>query len=134
MAGKYDRQAATAFRIIKDKGEAVVWAGERFAVTADAATPWLETSGVAFQEEANIAFFPLDRQWSELIRYLKGTEVVTGSVYGIMPPHAFIDTLTDVEKLRCVVTRQDGAKFMPLTIEPLKINEQTILYTIEFRK
>jgi len=126
--GVYDRQIATALRVIREKGEACTWTAKA-APTTDPATPWLPVAGVAVAyTNTPIAFFPLSRQWSELLRYLKGTEVVTGSLYGLMPAVAFAPQLTDI------ITRTDGSKLAPITIDPLAPNGEIILYTIEFRK
>jgi hypothetical protein len=124
----YSRQIATALRIIKAKGERCLWAS-RSAPTADPDKPWLSTPGTEVTyPDTPLVFFPLSRLWSDLLGYTKGTEVVSGSTYGIMPAVSFSPQLTDI------VTRTDGSTLAPLSIEPLAPNGEVILYTIEFRK
>lgn len=124
----YASQIAMALRMIKAKGEACLWASLT-APTPDPDQPWLMTPGTLIEYTGTpILFLPLSRQWAEFIRYIKGTDVVTGSVYGLMGAVAFTPKLTDV------VTRNDGTKLNTLSIDALSPNGEIILYTIEFTK
>jgi len=126
--GVYDRQIATALRMIREKGELCVWASSTQAEANDS-EPWNGTPSESVPyEDTPIVFFPLNQQWSELIRYLRGTEVQSGSLYGIMPQVEFSPQLTDS------VTRSDGSVLRPLAIDPLSPNGEIILYTIRFNK
>lgn len=126
--GVYDRQIATAQRIIKAKGEACVWASQIPPTTPDPDKPWLITPGAPVEyPDVAIAFFPLERQFSELIRYLKGTDIVGGSLYGLMGAVDFVPQITDT------VVRKDGTRLSIASIDPLAPNGEKILYTIEFK-
>ena len=129
--GEYDRAIASAKRVIAKKGEACKWHVTAPAVVADSDTPWIETvDGAAPVVHADtfIALFPLSRQFSELIRYLRGTEIVTGSLYGLMSAQSFTPAIADI------VERKDGTKLGIVSIDPLAPNGDVILYTIEFKK
>ncbi len=128
--GTYDSQIATAQRIIAAKGEACVWTPAVPGEAASSDTPWITppdtVDPIVTYTGVPIAFFPLSRQFSQLLHYLKGSEVKVGSLYGLMPAVAFTPDLQDI------VTRTDGTKLGITAIDPLSPNGEVILYTIEF--
>jgi hypothetical protein len=129
--GVYDRQIESAQRIILEKGEVCEWHVAATAVVADAEEPWNQTvddEADAVAHAPSIAFFPLSRQFSQLLRYLKGTEVVTGSLYGLMGAVDFTPKLTGI------VERGDGTKLGITAIDPFSPNGEVIFYTIEFKQ
>lgn len=126
--GVYDRAIASAQRIIRAKGDACVW---HPAVTPEAETdtPWIETEpeGDVVTHAVSIAIFPVDRRYAEMIRYMKDSEVVVGSLYGLMGEVAFTPSIEDI------VVRSSGQKLAIVSISPLAPNGDVILYTIEFK-
>lgn len=128
--GVYDGPIANAKRIIQAKGEACKWHDAVPASTPDTATPWIVAAAppAVVHDPVFIAFFPLDRRFAQLIRFLKGSDIVVGSLYGIMGAQPFTPVITGI------VERKDGSKLNITAIDPLAPNGDTILYTVEFAK
>jgi len=122
--GQFDRQIETAKRLIAKNGQSIVW--RKLGVgMPDPLMPWKLTADTHDDYTATICFLPIGRVGQELIRYLKGTEVTTGSVRGIMRAVDFEPTANDV-------VIRDGKTLRIKSIDPLSPNGQIILYTIEF--
>jgi len=122
--GQFDRQIETAKRFIAKNGQSVTW--RKLGVdTPDPSTPWKPAADTPDDHMATICFLPPGRVGQELIRYLKGTEVTTGSVQGLMSAVDFEPTANDV-------VIRDGKNLRIKSIDPLSPNGQIILYTIEF--
>ena len=127
--GAYDSQIATAKRLIAAKGELCLWAASAPATAADPDQPWLTVAGAApAPVEVRIVMLPASRQYRELLRFLKGTEVVGGGAYGLMAAVSFDPAKTGI------VTRKNGTKLSIESIDLLAPNGDPILYTIEFAK
>lgn len=122
--GQFDRQIETAKRLIAKNGQTVTW--RKVGVdTPDPSKPWKPAADTSTDTDVVVCFLPPGRVGQELIRYLKGTEVTTGSVQGLMSAVSFEPTANDV------VVR-DGKTLRIKSIDPLSPNGQIILYTIEF--
>jgi len=122
--GQFDRQIETAKRLIAKNGQTVTWRKLGVA-TPDPSTPWKPAADTPEDHSPKICFLPPGRVGQELIRYLKGTEVTTGSVQGLMSAVDFEPTANDV-------VIRDGKTLRIKSIDPLSPNGQIILYTIEF--
>lgn len=124
---RFDRQIATANKLIQKNGQLVVWKSVTTGAPADAAMPWKPTVAVDPQHDAYICFLPINRQMTQLFNYLRGTnDIPTGSVMGLMAGNvAFAPKLKDV-------VMRDGDTLRIKSIDLLSPNGQKILYTIEF--
>lgn len=124
----YARQIAAALRQISAKGELVTWRIPAVPTVADPTQPWIVTNGAAAVDKpVSILFLPLNRQSSQLIQYLTGTEVVVGEVYGLMGAVDFVPELTGT------VIRTSGKVLAIQSIDPLSPNGEVILYTVVFK-
>jgi hypothetical protein len=123
--GVYDRQIATALRLIAAKGQAVTWQSIDNGAPADASKPWLPADAVPVEHPVSILFLPDTRSGFEWLAYLQGTEVPQGRMIGLMGAVDFTPSIRDL------VVR-DGKPIRPLNITPLNPNGETILYTIGF--
>ena len=122
--GQFDRAIETAKRLIAKNGQTVTWR-KLGSTTPDPSTPWKPAADSPTDHTAKIVFLPPGRIGQELIRYLKGTEVTTGSVQGLMSAVDFEPSANDV-------VIRDGNTLRIKSIDLLSPNGQIILYTLEF--
>lgn len=124
--GVFDRQIATAKRLIEKNGQTINWV-QRPAGTVDPDTPWLPTVGVPVTYTPRIVFLPRSRLNYQLIRALNpnAPEVPGGTLYGLMAQVSFTPSKDDV------VVRA-GVEYRMIGIDPLSPNGEIILYTIDF--
>lgn len=125
--GQYDRQIATAKRLIAKYGQSVTWRQIRNGAINNAATPWKPSASEVTEKTAQIAFFPYTTENKQLLRHLLGTEVPVGSLTGYMPSVDFEPALKDT------VVR-DNKVLSIKSIDPISPNGQIILYTIQFEQ
>lgn len=124
--GRFDRQIATAKAAIKKNGELCTWRAPTAATPEVGEKPWKPVADTPTDyEDISILFLPAGTI-NALVRFLKGTEVPTGSTSALMGAVAFVPSAKDV------VIRSDGSELRIKSIDPLKPNGQIILYTIEF--
>jgi len=121
---QFDRQIATALRLIKKNGQKVQWRKEAASIP-DPLKPWLPVGTSPIIYEPFIVFLSLDLQGKEFLFSLNGSEAVTGAYYGLMGNVSFEPNTLDI------VTR-DGIKLDINSIDLLSPNGQKILYTIIF--
>jgi len=125
--GQFDRQIETAKRLIAKNGQTVIWR-KPAVTTPDVLKPWKPAAATPTDyNDVKICFLPPGRVGQELVRYLKGTEVTTGSVQGLMSAVAFEPSANDI-------VIRDGKTLIIKSIDPLSPNGQIILYTIEFEE
>lgn len=125
--GTYDRQVATAQRLIAKYGQQVLWQQEA-AQVSDPDKPW-QTSldGDLAQYPVTIVFLsPKGGNFKADLAFLKGTDVIVGGVRGLMGAVSGF-TPQAIDKVI-----RDGAKLAIKSIDMLHPNGQVILYTIEF--
>lgn len=122
--GRFDRQIATALKLIKKNGQTVTWRNIP-PTTPDPVKPWLPVGGIPVDHSPLICFLPLDLQGKEFIASLGGTEAVTGTFYGLMGNVDFNPLVTDI-------VFRDGVALDIESIDLLSPNGQKILYTIIF--
>lgn len=126
--GVYDRQRATATRLIAKYGERCTWTNTT-GVKTDDNTPWLGGEIVKADHSVNIAFFTSNSQIEHLIQAMAGTSIPHGETIGYMATVSFSPSIADV------VTRSNGEQYRVKSIDPLRPNgEATILYTLEFEQ
>ena len=121
---QFDRQIASALRLIKKNGQKVQWLKE-IANIPDPLKPWLPVGTTPIVYEPFIVFFPLDLQGKEFLFSLNGSEAVTGTYYGLMGNVNFEPNTSDI------IVR-DGIILDINSIDLLSPNGQKILYTIVF--
>lgn len=122
---RFDRQIATALRLIAKNGQVVTWQSVENAASVDPDQPWKPSGTTTTERTATICFLPINREGRETIAYLKGSGVATGSVYGLMGNVNFTPTAKDV-------VLRDGVEMRIENVDLLSPNGQKILYTIEF--
>lgn len=128
--GVFDRQTATALRLIDRYGAAVTW---RKFITPDDDNPADPTDPAEEDHPVKIAFFTNNElSLFTTLSSLLGTEVPNGKMYGIMGHVDFIPQLTDL-----IV----GSPFGDLRLlqdnglDELNPNgEGAILYTLRFSR
>jgi len=125
--GQFDRQIATALRLIAKYGQSIIWNSIIDGASVDPLKPWKPTDAASTPHpDIKICFVPTnDTQWRKLLAYLKGTEVPTGKLAGLMGQVPFEPTLKDV-------VDRDGVILRIASLDLLSPNGQKILYTIEF--
>ncbi len=122
--GVYDTQIATAKRLIAAKGQLVTWR-QLPTTLPDSDKPWQPSADMPNDFDAKIVFITMNRMGRELLRFLSGTEVTTGTVRGLMAASSFEPSTKDV-------IFRDNKTLRIISIDPLCPNGETILYTIEF--
>lgn len=123
---RFDRQIAMALRLIKKNGQLVTWRQLRDSIP-DPEKPWETSPQTPIDHSAYIAFFTIDKDQREFIRYLTGTEAKIGDVLGYMGQVNFNPDSKDV-------VIRDGVEYRINNVDLLSPNGQKILYTVEFLK
>lgn len=127
--GVYDRQRASALRIIAAKGETCAWSQTGDSVE-DPDKPWEVPASVpVVYSGIRIAFFPLGANDLEMVKAILKTEVPTGLEMGYMGNVPFEPDLKDL------VIRRDGKKMRIVTYGKIDPNgEGAILYQVVVRE
>lgn len=128
--GVFDRQIASAKRLIDKYGQSVQIKTLAHTIP-NPAKPWESVDVPASPITVKMVFISpsssgeslLGRQ---LLEYLKGTEVVTGQIRGLMAASSLI-----TPKMSDVVLR-DSKELKIKAVDTLAPNGQAILHTIEF--
>ena len=121
---QYDRQIATALRLIAKYGQIATWRQIVDGVP-DPETPWLPVGSAPVDYSPHICFLPLDRDGKEFLMSIGQTEAVSGSMYGLMGNVAFVPNIRDT-------VIRDGVSLEIKSIDLLSPNGQKILYTMIF--
>lgn len=91
--GFYDRQIATARRLIERYGQAATWHSRAPGVGGTAAKP---AAGVPVAHPVHIAFLPLDREYLQTtLGKSDGSDIASGMLTGYMGQVDFQPTLKD---------------------------------------
>jgi hypothetical protein len=117
----YDRQIENAKRLIKAKGQLVIWSQTNIAIGAK---PWLSSIPTSVNHNVSIVFLPQSRTMMEFFRYLKGTDIPIGSMIGLMGAVNFEPKLSDI-----IIRPNDELKIK--SISPLAPNGDIIFYQLE---
>lgn len=127
--GTFDRQIATAKRLITKYGAPMTWRVMVDGAPVDPDMPWKPTEATTTEYPVHIVMLPETRIGYEWVRYLVGTEIPEGSGYGLMYAVPFIPSLKDT------VIAPDGSEMKPSTIDPLQPNlTEIIMYTLRFQQ
>lgn len=120
----YQRQIDSAKRLIKTKGQLVLW--RRF-IDVPTSTKWKPEPPTTEDHNVYITFFPIMSAMKEFLRYIKDSDIPVGTIQGYMAAQTFEPTLRDI-----VIAGSDVYKVKG--IQKLAPNGDTILYIIEFDK
>ena len=123
---QFDRAIKTAQRLIAKNGEKVKWRVIGDVVPTDPNKPWEPGSALPEDKDVTICFLPVDRQTQETFAFIKGTEVLKGSVMGLMGNIPFAPNLKDV-------VIRNGVELRLAHIDVLSPNGQNVLYTMVFQ-
>lgn len=127
--GVFDRQIATAQRLIKKNGRVVYFKVETPGAPVDPAEPWILGPPTVSIHGVSVVFLPQGIQTARFMAAITGTDVVTGKDYGLMGAVNF-----DVEVNQHVY--EDAAATVVLRtirdFDLLSPNGQNILYTMQF--
>lgn len=123
--GVYDRQIATAKRLITKFGQSVTWQQITDGAPGDSSKPWKPGAATTVENTVDIVFLPEDRRDYEFLRALSGTSIPTGNLVGYMAATTFTPTLKDTV-LRG--TEKLGVK----SIDPIAPNGEILLYIVRF--
>lgn len=122
---RFDRQIATALRLIKKNGQLVKW--RQLQRADDPSDPAAVIESNPVDRNVYICFLPVDKDNKEFINYLRGTnEIKMGSLIGLMGQVSFEPDAADV-------VMRDGKPLEIFNIDLLSPNGQKILYTVEFK-
>lgn len=125
--GVYDRQIATAQRLIREKGQSVTWRSVRDGAPGDSSQPWKPGAAVNTDNTVNMVFLPPDRRNSEFLRLLADTELPKGDVLGYMGAVSFTPSLKDI------IIR--GSETYTITsLDHLQPNEESILWIVGLKR
>ena len=118
---RFDRQIATAKKLISKNGQPVTW--RSFAAGANPSQPWKPTAGTSNDTTVEMCFLPATKQTLE---FMGLSEVPVGTVVGLMGLVPFEPSLSDV-------VIREGKELRIEKIDLLSPNGQKILYTVLFK-
>ena len=116
----FSRQIATAKRLIQKNGQLVQWKQTVKAVDDD--KPWEQVETEPDLNDVYICFLSSTDPW---LRYIKGSDVPVGGIYGLMGQVDFDLSIADV-------VIRDGQELRIKEIDSFAPNGEIILNTIEF--
>jgi hypothetical protein len=117
----YARQIANAKRLIKAKGQLVIWAQTD---VMPGTKPWSNGSKTTITNNVSIVFLPQTKTFMEFLRYMKGSDIPVGSMIGLMGSVTFDPKISDI-----IIRPNDELKIK--SISPLAPNGDIIFYQIE---
>lgn len=124
--GVFDRQIATAIRLINKNGELVQWI-DRVATPVDPATPWLPTGEVDTSTDVKIVFLPVGTRFLELLQIAAKSEVPVGSQKGLMAAVGFVPKIDSL-----IIRPSQNRQYKLKSIDTISPNGEIILYKLEF--
>jgi hypothetical protein len=121
---RFDRQIATALRLIQKNGQQVAW--RQSQSQPDPAEPFKVIPAERSEHSPFVCFLPVNKENREVFALLRGTaNVVTGAELGLMGAVDFAPSVKDK-------VIRDGKALDIKSIDVLRPNGRPILYTIEF--
>ena len=124
--GVYDRQRATALRLIAAKGQEVIWQQQ----TATGGTPAKPAATATVEHLVRIVFLPVEREYvGTFLQLIRDTDIPEGYMLGMMGFVPFTPSLKD--------TVLRGAETLHLSqrngVEVINPNgEGAVLYMLRF--
>ena len=125
--GVFDRQVATALRLISEKGQTVTWVKKANPVFADPNKPWIKTDGSDVSYSVKVVFFPIYRDLKENQAVMDYTRREVGAEMCFMGQVSFNPELSDI-------LIRDGVSLIVKNIDTIRPNGEVILHEIEFEK
>lgn len=119
--GVFDRQIATALRLIAKNGAPCSWTKE--TVTNDVSEPWIVDDTDPESFTASLVFLPVDREGFETLRAMRETEIPGGHSLAYMGAVEFVPALNDI-----VTRTSDGEKFRVVFVDKIAPNGDVIVY------
>lgn len=126
--GQFDRQTATATRLIAKNGRKVLWRKQTAGALPDAAKPWKPGTDAEVDYPVTVVFLPEGLQTKAFMQTLLGTDVIAGHDYGLMGAVGFVPTVKDA------LYDLDGVTMLRTveSVDPLAPNGDVIMYTLRF--
>lgn len=126
--GEYDRQIATAKRIIDQKGRECTWRNDVPGAPVDPEKPWLPGPSTTEEHTVKIVFLPDTKNNKEFLQAMSKEPINVGDDYGLLAAVDFHPNL------KSSVWNDDNDVMLRgiKSIEPLAPNGDIILYTIKF--
>lgn len=124
--GEFDRQIATAQRLIRQKGQAVKWRVITNGAPSDPLKPWKPTQSPTVDYAVSICFLPINKETQRTLMLQAKSEVPTSNLMGLMGAVPFAPDMKDV-------VLRDGKELRIEAIDTLAPNGQPILYTVYFK-
>ncbi|AJD83166.1 head-tail joining protein [Paracoccus phage vB_PmaS-R3] len=124
----YERQIATAKRLIAAKGRSCVWSQMGSGTPGDPSKPWKPGEATPDTFPVNIVFLPESQTTLAFLRTLGDTDIAVGEDYGLMPAVDFVPTQ------RAEIYAADGVTLLRnvLRYNVLAPDGDPILYTVHF--
>ena len=125
--GQFDRQIATAQRLIAKNGRKCVWQQLVDGAPADSDKPWLKGKDTTEDHDVTIVFLPAKGANNAFLQALSDTPINVGEDYGLMAAVDFDPTN------RAEIYAEDGTTLLRgvKTVDPLAPNGDIILYTVQ---
>lgn len=124
---QFDRQIATAIRLIKKYGQVIAW--RQTLNEDDIVEPWKEEAPdeVTPDKTPSIVFLYSDNKAEETLGFMVGSDIPNGTLIGYMGSVDFTPSISDI-------VIRDSEVLRIKNINVLSPNGQIILYIIEFAK
>lgn len=123
MAGRFDRQIATAARLIQKNGQLVDFVSRVKSIDDNFNEIVSEV-----RHKVWICFIPYKSDIKQFMAYISGKELKSGTVLGLMAGNVpFAPDLTDF-------VERDGVRIEILRVGKLSPNGQSILYKLELKE
>lgn len=126
--GTFDRQIATATRLIAKNGRACIWRALGNEASEDADKPWIKGEETTDDNTVSIVFLPDTSANLAFLRTLTNEAINVGDDYGLMSVGDFVPTNRAEIYDETGVTLLRGVK----SVNPLAPNGEVILYTLRF--
>lgn len=125
--GTFDRQIATATRLIAKNGRDCVWRVLNEDAPANTDEPWKHGGNVPGDHSVKIVFLP-SKQGLSFFQQFTSEPLNAGADYGLMAAVDFVPTA------RARIYNADGTEFLRgvKAVDPLAPNGDVILYTVQF--
>lgn len=120
----FDRQIATAKRLIQKNGKVCTWTKYNNTV-ADSSKPWKTAAGASSTFQVPIVFLIPKRARNELFHLMEGTSVPDGAPYALMAAVPFVPEIND-----SISTGTDN--FVIKAIDIVGPNGDPILYRMKY--
>lgn len=126
--GVFDRQIATAKRLIGKNGRTCVWRSLDDAPPPDANKPWKKGAETSADNTVKVLFLPDTRTQLAFLQTMTDEPINIGDDYGLMAAVDFMPTTRAEVYDEAGTTLLRGLK----SVTPLAPNGEIVLYTLRF--